>query len=47
MDGAENVSRLRRMALNLLKRAPGKGSLKNKRFRCSLEQDYLLAVLSQ
>ena len=45
--GAENLSRLRRLALNLLKKAPGKHSLKNKRFRCSLEPDYLLAVLSQ
>jgi predicted transposase YbfD/YdcC len=45
--GAQNVSRLRRLALNLLKRAPGKGSLKGKRFRCSLDQAYLLTVLSQ
>jgi predicted transposase YbfD/YdcC len=45
--GAQNVSRLRRLALNLLKRAPGKGSLKGKRFRCSLDQAYLLSVLSQ
>jgi predicted transposase YbfD/YdcC len=43
--GAANFSRLRRVALNLLKRAPGKGSLKGKRFRCSLEQAYLLQVL--
>lgn len=45
--GAENLSRLRRLALNLLKRASGKGSLKNKRFRCSLDPDYLMTVLSQ
>jgi predicted transposase YbfD/YdcC len=45
--GAQNFSRLRRLALNLLKRAPGKGSLKGKRFRCSLDQPYLLKVLSQ
>lgn len=45
--GAQNFSRLRRLALNLLKRAPGKGSLKGKRFRCSLDQDYLLTVPSQ
>ena len=45
--GAENLSRLRRLALNLLKKAPGKDSLKGKRFRCSLDQDYLMAVLSQ
>jgi len=29
--GAENFSRLRRVALNLLKQAPCKGSLKGKR----------------
>jgi len=45
--GAQNFSRLRRLALNLLKRAPGKESLKGKRFRCSLDRDYLLRVLSQ
>ena len=45
--GAQNFSRLRRLALNLLKRAPDKGSLKGKRFRCSLDQAYLLRVLSQ
>lgn len=43
---AENVSRLRRLALNLLKHAPGKGSMKNKRFRCALNSDYLLSVLA-
>ena len=43
--GAENFSRLRRLSLNLLRRAPGKGSLKGKRFRCSLDQAYLLDVL--
>lgn len=45
--GAQNLSRLRRMALNLLKKMPGKQSLKSKRFRCSLDPQYLLSVLSQ
>jgi len=43
---AQNVSRLRRLALNLLKLAPGKGSIKNKRFRCSLDPQYLLNTLA-
>jgi hypothetical protein len=30
--GAQNVSRLRRLPLNLLKRAPGKGSLQRQAF---------------
>jgi predicted transposase YbfD/YdcC len=47
--GAENFSRLRRMTLNLLKTAPGskRHSIKNKRFRCSIDRPYLLTVLSQ
>jgi len=45
--GAENFSRLRRLALNLLKRATDKGSLKGKRFRCSLDREFLLKVLTQ
>jgi predicted transposase YbfD/YdcC len=48
-DGAENFSRLRRLTLNLLKKAPGKKrqSLKRKRYQCSLDRKYLLTVLSQ
>jgi len=45
---AENLSRIRRIALNLLTRHKGrKASLKSKRLRASLRQDYLLAVLGQ
>jgi predicted transposase YbfD/YdcC len=43
---AENVSRLRRLALNLLRMVPGKMSMKRKRFACSLDLDYLLKALS-
>jgi predicted transposase YbfD/YdcC len=47
--GAENFSRLRRVTLNLLKTAPGekRQSIKNKRFRCSIDRKYLFTVLSQ
>jgi hypothetical protein len=39
--GAENFGRLRRLALNPLTRAPGKG----RRLRCALDEAYLLQVL--
>jgi predicted transposase YbfD/YdcC len=45
--GAENFSRLRRIAMNKLKSDPAKLSLKNKRYKCSLDRDYLLKMLSQ
>jgi predicted transposase YbfD/YdcC len=44
---AENVSRLRRLALNLLRKMPGKESIKNKRLLCLLRDEYLLNVLNQ
>lgn len=43
--GAENLAVLRRIALNLLKQHPGKGSLKNKRYRAALDENFLLEVL--
>lgn len=43
--GAENFSRLRRIAMNKLKADPSKLSLKNKRYKCSLDRDYLLRML--
>lgn len=48
-DGAQNFSRVRRVVLNLLKAAPApkRQSVKCKRYRCSLDRDYLMAVLSQ
>jgi predicted transposase YbfD/YdcC len=44
-NGAENLAVLRRIALNLLKQHPGKGSLKNKRYRAALDDNFLLEVL--
>jgi predicted transposase YbfD/YdcC len=45
--GAENFSRLRRIAMNKLKSDPTKMSLKCKRYKCSLDRDYLLQMLQQ
>jgi predicted transposase YbfD/YdcC len=44
-QAAVNLSILRRIALNLLKRHPGKGSLKRKRYRAALNEDFLLEIL--
>lgn len=43
---AENLAILRRVALSILQRNGGKKSIKAKRFRASLNQDYLLALLA-
>lgn len=44
--GAQNLSRLRRMVMNLLRLDTSKkASLKTKRFLCSCDRDYLLRVL--
>ena len=40
-----NLAILRRIALNLIKQHPGKGSLKGKRYRAALDEDFLLEVL--
>jgi predicted transposase YbfD/YdcC len=45
--GAENFSRLRRIAMNKLKSDPAKLSLKCKRYKCSLDRQYLLRMLQQ
>lgn len=45
--GAENFSRLRRIVLNKLKADPRKVSLKVKRYRCSIDRQYLLDALKQ
>jgi predicted transposase YbfD/YdcC len=42
---AANLALLRRMALNVIKRHPGKGSLKGKRFKAALNEDFLLDIL--
>lgn len=48
-QGAQNFSRVRRVVLNLLKKAPSERrmSLRLKRFRCLIDRPYLLSVLSQ
>ena len=45
-NAAENLGRMRRQALVLLKREPTfKAGLKPKRLRCAMDADYLIAVL--
>ena len=44
---AENFSRLRRIAMNKLKADPSKLSLKCKRYKCSLDREYLVRMLPQ
>ena len=41
----ENLALLRKIALNLLRQHPAKGSLKGKRYRAALNEDFLLQVL--
>lgn len=45
--GAENFSRVRRIVVNALKSDPRKVSLKVKRYRCSIDQQYMLDRLKQ
>lgn len=44
-DAPQNFAVLRHIALNLLRHAPGKGSIKTKRFRAALDDHYLRQVL--
>jgi hypothetical protein len=44
-DAPQNMGVLRHIALNLLRQEPSKGSLKTKRFRAALNDDYLATVL--
>jgi predicted transposase YbfD/YdcC len=44
-NGAINLAVLRRIALNLIKRHNGKGSLKGKRYRAALDEDFLHEIL--
>lgn len=46
-NGAQNLSRLRRIALNKLKADPAKMSFKCKRYKCSMGRDYLLKMAQQ
>lgn len=44
-NAPQNFTVLRHIALNLLRHAPGKGSITTKRFRAALDEQYLLQVL--
>ena len=45
---AENMASLRRLALNLLRQEPSRQiSLRQKRLLCSLDEHYLLTVISR
>lgn len=46
-DGAQNMAVFRSLALNLLKNDDSKGSLKQKRFRAALDEDFLFNLISQ
>lgn len=43
----ENLAWLRRIALSLWKRAPGKGSIKGKRLKAGWDEDFLTSVLRE
>ena len=45
-ESAENMAVLRSLALNLLKRDASKSSLKQKRFRAAMDNDFLFHLLS-
>jgi len=44
-NAAKNLGTLRAISMNLLRRMPGKQSMKTKRFQAALNDDYLLMVL--
>jgi predicted transposase YbfD/YdcC len=41
----DNLALLRKIALNLIRQHPAKGSLKRKRYRAALDEDFLLEVI--
>jgi hypothetical protein len=45
-NAARNFSILRRLSLNLLRQHPGKRSLKMKRYRAGLDNNFLMELLS-
>jgi predicted transposase YbfD/YdcC len=45
-DAAENLGLLRRLSVNLLKREPSKLSLKMKRYKAGMNQNFLLQILA-
>lgn len=46
-ESAENMAVLRTIALNLLKQDTAKGSLRQKRFRAAMDNDFLFQLLTQ
>jgi len=46
-QSAENMAVLRAIALNLLKRDPSKSSLRQKRFRAAMDNDFLIHLITQ
>jgi hypothetical protein len=46
-ESAENMATLRTIALNLLKQDTSKSSLKQKRFRAAMDNDFLFQLLTQ
>jgi predicted transposase YbfD/YdcC len=46
-NSAENMAVLRSIALNLLKRDPSTSSLRQKRFRAAMDNDFLLHLITQ
>jgi predicted transposase YbfD/YdcC len=46
-ESAENMAVLRTIALNLLKQDVSKSSLKQKRFRAAMDNDFLFHLLNQ
>ena len=44
--GAENLGLLRRLSVNLLKREPSKMSLKMKRYKAGLNNDFMMKILA-
>lgn len=46
-DSAQNLIALRNIALNILKKDPSKGSLRQKRYRAARDDSFLLQLLSQ
>ena len=46
-DGPENLAIVRHIAINLLRREPGRGSIAKKRFRAALDDRYLRTLLDQ
>ncbi|MEP6985586.1 MAG: transposase, partial [Chloroflexota bacterium] len=46
-ESSQNMAVLRSLALNILKQDPSKSSLKQKRFRAALDNDFLFQLLTQ